>query len=58
MKYLKLIVLNRDLLLLVTQGVTMSWGGGKCSGLRVRRFEILSRALIHLQAGGLMGRYG
>lgn len=43
MKYLQLIVLNQDLLLLVTHGATMSWGGGKCSGLRVGRLEILSR---------------
>lgn len=65
MKYLQLIVLNQDLLLLVTHGATMSSGGGKCCGLRVGRFEILSRpwggeihrALIHLQTGGLMGRY-
>lgn len=49
-KYLQSIVLNQDLLLLVTHGATMSWDGGKCSGLKsdskVKRFEILPRPLL------------
>ena len=45
-KYLQLVVLHQDLLLLVTHRATMSWDGGKRPGLRVKRFEMLSRLLL------------